>query len=208
MILRGIFFGLRLGVIITSLVLLWVIGLIIFTQRIPMSPQDTTTLTDGIVIFTGGNARLTEGFLLLEKGMAPRLLISGVHPKATLSDLKKIAHVTAPISARDVTLGFQALNTIENAQETGEWARKHDMKSLRLVTSNYHMPRSLLELHQDIPHIHVIPHPVVGESFKHEKWWLDEKTIMTVIKEYNKYLFALLRYPITTLGNLNRPSQS
>ncbi|MEB3701887.1 YdcF family protein [Candidatus Bealeia paramacronuclearis] len=202
MILRGLFFGIRLGFIMASLAVLWVLGLIIFTQRIPMAPQDFTTKTGGIVVFTGGNARLKEGFLLLEQGMAPRLLISGVNPDATLMDLTKAANIKPSFSKNQVTLGFHAEDTIENAKEAADWANKYHMNSLRLVTSNYHMPRSLLEIHQELPHVHIIPHPVVADAFKHKKWWADQKTILNVIREYNKYLFALGRYTITTLERM------
>lgn len=196
MILRGLFFGIRLGAVLLGLGVLWLGGLVLFTQRIPMGPQDTSTKTDGIVVFTGGKARLREGFVLLQEGYAPKLLISGVNKDATLKDLKSAAKVDFPLPQHQITLDFQADDTIENADEAAKWAIKHDMKSLRLVTSNYHMPRSLLELHQELPNVEIIPHPVVAKSFHMSKWWLDREVMMNVLREYNKYLFALLRYPV------------
>lgn len=196
MILRGLFFGIRLGVVLLSLLLLWLGGLVLFTQRIPMGPEDVHTKTDGIVVFTGGKARLYAGFLLLHEGYAPQLLISGVNKDATLNDLKLAAKVEFPIPQNQITLDFQADDTIENASEAAKWALNHHMKSLRLVTSNYHMPRSLLELHQELPDVEIIPHPVAAKSFHRSKWWLDREVMMNVLREYNKYLFALIRYPV------------
>lgn len=207
MILRGLFFGIRLGVVLLGLAALWFGGLVLFTQRIPMAPQDTQTKTDGIVVFTGGKARLYMGFVLLHEGYAPKLLISGVNKDATLNELKSAAKVDFQVPEYQVTLDFQADDTIENATEAAKWALKNHMKSLRLVTSNYHMPRSLLELHQELPDMEIIPHPVVAKSFQKSKWWLDREVMMNVVREYNKYLFALMRYPVEMIERKIKDSQ-
>ena len=40
-----------------------------------------------------------------------------------------------------------------NAAETAEWARAHQVRSLIVVTSAYHMPRALAELGRDLPDV-------------------------------------------------------
>ena len=207
MILRGLFFGVRLGFVLLGLAVLWLGGLVVFAQRIPLQPQDLTSQTDGIVVFTGGYARLRMGFTLLHKGYAPRLLISGVHKDATLSDLVGVSKINFPVLEDQVTLDFQADDTIDNADEAAKWARAHHMKSLRLVTSNYHMPRSYLELHHELPDVKIIPHPVAAQSFRKSKWWLDREIMLNVVKEYNKFLFALMRYPVEAIEKRIKDSQ-
>jgi uncharacterized SAM-binding protein YcdF (DUF218 family) len=50
-----------------------------------------------------------------------------------------------------VTLGFAALDTRGNARETSEWVERHRVRSLRLVTSDWHMRRAALELENALP---------------------------------------------------------
>ena len=98
-----------------------------------------------------------------------------------------------------ITLGYDALDTVGNAEETAAWAYKHQIKTLRLITSNYHMPRSLFELHHLLPQVQILPHPVVGDNFLKPKWWFEGETLYLVVQEYNKFLFALIRRPFEDL---------
>lgn len=173
---------------------LWFIGLILFTRLIPSSPQDVTYATDGIVIFTGGETRLKVALALFEEKKGKYLLISGVNPESTLSKT-----VDQMPYKNQITLGYNALDTLGNAEETAQWAHVHSIKNLRLITSNYHMPRSLFELRHLLPDVRIIPHPVVGKSFLKEKWWLESETLLRVVEEYNKFIFALLRRTLEDL---------
>jgi uncharacterized SAM-binding protein YcdF (DUF218 family) len=65
--------------------------------------------------------------------------------------------------------------------------------SLRLVTANYHMPRSLLLFHANLPDINIIPHPVSPESVHLSEWWKHPGTVDLLAMEYDKYLFAYFR---------------
>ncbi|MBY0292380.1 MAG: YdcF family protein [Alphaproteobacteria bacterium] len=187
-----LYYSLRLIVVVLGAGGLWVIGLILFTRIIPSSPQDMTSLTDGIVVFTGGETRLKVALSLFEQKKGKYLLISGVNPHSTLSE-----RVTQMPFHSHITLGYDALDTLGNAEETAAWAHAHHIKTLRLITSNYHMPRSLFELRHLVPDIQILPHAVVGKSFLKPKWWLDSLTLRLVVQEYNKFLFALIRRPLT-----------
>jgi uncharacterized SAM-binding protein YcdF (DUF218 family) len=169
----------------------WLTGLILFTRIIPSGPFDAIGSTDGIVIFTGGKTRLNVALDLFQQKKGRYLLVSGVNHQSNLSEI-----VDRLASKSQITLGYSALDTLGNAEETAAWARNHHLKTLRLITSNYHMPRSLFELRHLLPGLEIIPHPVVGKSFLHPKWWLDLPTLCLVIQEYNKFLFALIRRPI------------
>lgn len=142
--------------------------------------------TDGIVILTGGASRIHEGLRLLNKKKLP-LLISGIRSDASLLDNEAcyIEHKDA------ITLGTQATSTKENAQETKIWATRHHCGSLRVVTSHYHMPRSLLELSLMMPHVILRPYPVISLRFNHTTWMLDLRIWKLFFIEYNKYLVVL-----------------
>ena len=188
MVTRFFLYGVRVLAVVGIGGFFWFVGLILFTRIIPSAPLDTSTTTDGIVVFTGGKTRLKVALELFQQNKGQYLLISGVNPDSTLPQvIEKL-----PSSSR-ITLGFDALNTVGNAQETAAWAHAHHIKTLRLITSNYHMPRSLFELQEVLPEVEIFPHPVVRDSFLNPKWWFDSETLRLVVQEYNKFLFAFIR---------------
>lgn len=197
MIGHMVLYSLRLLIVITIGGSLWFIGLILFTGIIPSAPPLTINPTDGIAIFTGGKTRLEVALELFQQKKGQYLLISGVNPESTLSQtIEKIPNHS------QITLDYNALDTHGNAEETARWADQHRLKTLRLITSNYHMPRSLFELRYLLPTVEIIPHPVVGKSFLKPKWWLDPSALYLVTQEYNKFLFALVRRPIQDLREI------
>lgn len=175
------------------LFLFWLIGLIWFISIIPDKLEDKDTVTNSIVVLTGGKNRLLTGFKLLEENKAEKLLISGVDEKANMADLKQIYNKYTSEEMKSyedrITLGHYATNTYSNALETALWMKANKFKSLRLVTSNYHLPRSLIEFQSAMPDIKIIPHPVFTDNFELNKWWLFPMTVKLIMLEYNKYLF-------------------
>lgn len=190
-------YGLRCLMVLIIGGSLWSIGLVLFTRLIPSLPLDTTSSTEGIVIFTGGETRLKVALDLFEQKKGDYLLISGVNPDSKFSKLVD----QMPFRLR-ITLGYDALDTIGNAEETAAWVKKYNIKTLRLITSNYHMPRSLFELRHVLPHVQILPHPVVRENFLSHNWWVDGPTLRIVMHEYNKYLFSLIRRTFENIQNL------
>ena len=185
----------RLGGAFLLLFSIWLGGLIYFTTLIPSSVADPTSPTDGIVLLTGGSDRLREGVQLLANGKAKRLLISGVYREASLDDLLREARSDLSQPLRDccVTVGYLAGNTLGNATEAASWAAANGIHSLRLVTADYHMPRSLLEFSHALPDALIVPHPVFPEEVKSKEWWLWPGTASLIVSEYHKYLAALMR---------------
>jgi uncharacterized SAM-binding protein YcdF (DUF218 family) len=187
----------RAGFLLGLLIGLYGIGLVWFAEAIPRQPADRSEATDAIVVLTGGPLRLKEGFSLLTEGRARKMLISGVNRGVELPELLRVAG-TAPLSvACCVELGYVADNTAGNADETRMWMAKEGFSSLRLVTSNYHMARSLLEFRRAMPAVRVVPHPVLPDSFKRDDWWQWRGTLHLIAVEYNKYLLTLARTALT-----------
>jgi len=194
----------RLAGALLVLLAVWLGGLIYFTTLIPDSVADPTTPTDGIVVLTGGSDRLREGLQLLADGKAKRLLISGVYHEASLADLLQTGGAPPGLSQQMkdccITIGYRAGNTLGNATETAEWAAANSIHSLRLVTADYHMPRSLLEFSHALPGTLIVPNPVFPERVKSDEWWLWPGTAALVVTEYHKYLAALVRSWIDRLA--------
>jgi uncharacterized SAM-binding protein YcdF (DUF218 family) len=187
-------FGL-IGLLVLSA---WSAGLFIFVSHIPREPAGETVSTDAIVVLTGGSERLGESVRLLSAGLAKKLFVSGVHEEVDLPALiaslpPDAARPSAEQIACCIVLDHNAGNTRGNARETAQWMAAEGFISMRLVTANYHMPRSLLEFRQAMPGIAIVPHPVFPAQVKREEWWRWPGTAALMVSEYHKFLFALLR---------------
>jgi len=180
--------------VVLILAIAWIGGLAAFVYlAVPKSFVDSGQRTDAIVVLTGGSGRLEEGFKLLAERRAEKLFISGVYRGVDVSELLQLSAQTPDNVDCCVALGYAATNTRENAVETMAWARQAGYRSIRLVTANYHMPRSALEFRRAMPDVDVIEHPVSPEGFLREDWWRDYGTSKIAAFEYTKLLLAYAR---------------
>lgn len=147
---------------------------------------------DGIVVFTGGKNRIAVAASLLAQGRGRRLLISGVNPATPRRDLEGLAPEMQRLSDCCIDLGRQAEDTIGNARETADWANSYGFKSLLVVTSAYHLPRSMTELSSAMPDAVLTGVPVVSARLA-QPWWSDRAALSLLIAEYTKYLASLAR---------------
>jgi uncharacterized SAM-binding protein YcdF (DUF218 family) len=187
--------------------LLWLAGFFWFVAESPGAAPDGAVPSDAIIVLTGGRERLHEGMELLREGKGRKLFVSGVNPGVHLGELLRISG-NAPSWARCcVVLGHKAMNTRGNAEETAWWMKKEGYKSLRLVTSWYHMPRSLLDFEHAMPKITIIPHPVFSAEIDRRQWWTSARGTLLLFAEYSKYLLALGESPVPRPGrNASRAS--
>jgi uncharacterized SAM-binding protein YcdF (DUF218 family) len=155
---------------------------------------------DGIVVLTGGSSRVSDAMELLAAGYGKRLLISGVHPTIAAADISRSVQEGQGLFHCCVDLDHSAVNTRSNALETRRWARGRGFKSLVVVTSNYHMPRAIVELSHAMPDVALIPFSVVGDKWRDEPWWSSWATFRLVLSEYVKYVAAALRVRLEGLG--------
>lgn len=172
---------------------LWVGGLVRFAAQIPSRVDDPMSRTDAIVVLTGGAERLATGLRLLTDGRAGKLFVSGVHRGVDVAALLRGARQAPDEVDCCVVLGHDADDTVGNARETARWMAAEGYASLRLVTANYHMRRSLLEFRRALPRTTIIAHPVIPEHVRQRQWWRFPGTASLVIGEYNKFLVASLR---------------
>ncbi len=140
----------------------WVAGLLWFSLTLPAAAP-LATRTDAVVVLTGGAGRLARGVEVLQAGAAPRMLISGVKPSSSMAMIAEAANI--PMSAFTTTdLGYGAVDTRSNAEETASWVTRRQVRSLRLVTSASHMRRARLELSRVLPaNVRVVPDAVPHE---------------------------------------------
>lgn len=176
-----------------SAFLAWFGGFVWFAHYINSYDIDTNTKTDAIIVLTGGRNRISEGIRLLNDNLADKLFISGVPTDISIKQIEKQANITADDESK-IELGRKAKNTLENAIETEEWIKKNNIKSIRLVTSSYHIPRSLQEFIIYVTmgnDLEVILNPIYSPNVNHN-WWKSWGTFRLLIMEYNKFLVVYL----------------
>jgi len=176
------------------------IGFLGFLSQLRGTEARPPRTADGIVVLTGGSSRVSDAMELLADGYGKRLLISGVHPASGASDISRSLSDNQSLLSCCVDLDRSAINTRSNAAETRRWARERGFKSLIVVTSNYHMPRAIVELSHAMPDITLIPFAVVGDKWREEPWWSNGGTLRLVLSEYVKYLAAEVRVRLADLG--------
>ncbi|MBR2137023.1 MAG: YdcF family protein [Alphaproteobacteria bacterium] len=170
---------------------MWLCGFFGFDHAINHFQTDISTKTDAIVVVTGGRNRISEGIRLLNEHLSEKLFISGVAKATNVQDILDKSFVKTEYKDK-IELGYQATNTIENASEIARWIRKNHIRSMRFVTSNYHVPRSLAELSAYHKTVKIIIHPVYSENVAHN-WWQSWGTCRLFAAEYNKFLFVIIR---------------
>jgi uncharacterized SAM-binding protein YcdF (DUF218 family) len=173
-------------------------GFVWFFAKLHSSEAKPSRNADGIVVLTGGSSRVSDAMDLLAAGYGKRLLISGVHPTNGLNDIQRSLPDSQRLLACCVDLDRSAINTRSNATETRRWAVERGFRSLIVVTSNYHMPRAIVELSSAMPDIDLVPFAVVGDKWRDEPWWTSGAALRLLLSEYAKYLFAEAR---VALGN-------
>ncbi len=171
----------------------WGAGFTWFAGRAAEPTMDGDRSTDAIVVLTGGSKRLTTGLTLLAEDRAEKLFVSGVYRGVDVQELLRISQQAPAAVECCIVLGYAADDTRGNAAETAAWLRQERYSSFRLVTANYHMPRSLLEFRRALPNADIVPHPVAPTNVHVEEWWRWPGTTILLVTEYNKYLVALLR---------------
>ena len=166
----------------------FLLGFVVFASVATRTANDFPPPSDGIVVLTGGEARIAEAGRLLENGVAHRLLISGVNRKTSREDLRRLMKIDAKLFDCCVDIGYEALDTIGNADEARNWAGKWHFSKLVVVTACYHMPRSLAQIALAMPNATLVPHAVVPRQLIGAPWWLRLAAARTLVAEYLKFL--------------------
>lgn len=182
----------RALLVVGVLACVYAAGFLWFMNKIPLTNSEPTK-ADAIVVLTGGPERIDAAMDLLTAQKGNRLLVSGVHPGVKREELRNLMKGDTSLFDCCVDLGKQAETTIGNAAETAGWAMSHNYKSLIVVTSAYHLPRSLRELSHTMPDTKLSGFAVFHNEVRLDDWWLYPGTARLLVSEYSKYLLTLVR---------------
>lgn len=140
---------------LSLLFLVWALGFLWFVVFLPKPSEGVTT--DAVIALTGGPGRIARGLTVLDRGLANKMLVSGVDKEVRPQEFAAQFGVSPKTMACCVTLGFTAVDTRSNASETAKWVAQNEVRSLRLVTTDWHMRRAAGELDRTLPeHVTVI----------------------------------------------------
>ncbi len=166
----------------------WVGGLFWFIDTLPRASGVGRAAADGVVVFTGDPERVQAAMALIDGGAGQRLLISGVNPQTSRDQLASFWPRQRALFDCCVDLGREATTTKGNAAEVRDWVIAHEYEEIVLVTSDYHMPRAMLEMGAALPGAIIVKHPVasihLGADGRPTSW----RAWRVIALEYTKYL--------------------
>lgn len=195
--------GLVRALIVTALAIAFfgaALGFVGFLSQLRVAELKPSSNADGIVVLTGGSSRVSDAVELLAKGYGKRLLISGVHPTNSINDISRSVPDSQALLDCCADLDRSAVNTRSNAAETRRWVHERGFHSLIVVTSNYHMPRAIVEMSHAMPDINLIPFAVVSDKWRDEPWWTNGAAMRLLLSEYVKYVAAEVRVRLADIG--------
>jgi uncharacterized SAM-binding protein YcdF (DUF218 family) len=166
-----------------SLILLaYALGFVLFAFTLGGPAPDKAGPTDAAVVLTGASGRIEHAVDVLRDGKAKRLLIAGADPLVTKADLARRLRGERKLIQCCVDLGSESVDTRSNAEEAGRWLAKRHFRSVRLITSDWHMRRARYEFRKVLgDRVEVVPDAVHSEP-----------SFLTLFGEYNKYVLRRL----------------
>jgi uncharacterized SAM-binding protein YcdF (DUF218 family) len=168
--------------IVSLLLLAYALGFVLFAFTLGRPAPAKAQATDAAVVLTGGSGRIEHGIDVLRAGKAKRLLIAGADPAVTKQDLARAIPGSSSRMKCCVDLGSESVDTRSNAEEANRWLAKHHFRSLRRITSDWHMRRARYEFRK-----------VLGGKYE---LVIDavrtEPSFLTLFGEYNKYVIRRL----------------
>jgi uncharacterized SAM-binding protein YcdF (DUF218 family) len=171
----------------------FIAGFVAFALSATTVQSPSTEKADAIVVVTGGEDRISVSLGLLRRGDGRRLLISGVNPRTSKNAIRNLTGEDRRLFECCVDIGREANDTVGNAEEARDWAGQRRYRSLIVVTSGYHMLRTLAEFSRAMPSVQLIAHPVVSRSVRDPDWWQSPGTLRFLFNEYVKFIAAAAR---------------
>ena len=169
----------RLG---SLLLLIYALGFVLFAFSLGNPAPADAAATDAAVVVTGGPGRIEHAIDVLKAHKARRLLVAGVDPSVTKPDLARRIAGSGKWLGCCVDLGSESVDTRSNAEEAGRWLARHNYRSLRLITSDWHMRRARYEFEKVLGGKYALVTDAVRT----------EPSFVTLCGEYNQYLLRRL----------------
>jgi len=182
------------------------VGLFNFKEKILSLEKSKNITSSNIVILTGGSNRIKEGLKIVNDinkltKTDFKILISGTGKGFTKTTLKKILSSDFNLKLVECCIELESISkdTYSNASETYKWAKKNNINNIILITSNYHMPRAILEFKNRMPNQQFFTYPITPKNHDVKNWLYSSDTFSLIFFEYSKLLIASLRLKIMNI---------
>ncbi|MDR2267895.1 MAG: YdcF family protein [Holosporaceae bacterium] len=163
---------------VVAIIFLWLLAMSLFVFHVYNNIEIGNSRSDNVAILTGGENRIVRAIEFFRSGKPKNVFISGVYGKSTL----RAVVGNDEISEVNFVLGKHAKNTRENAREINRWAMDQHMNEILVLTSDYHMPRSLYELRRINGDVKILVGAIRSKR--------DSKFFINCIKEFHKMVYT------------------
>jgi uncharacterized SAM-binding protein YcdF (DUF218 family) len=164
------------------LALIYALGFVLFALTLGKPASRHVGPSEAAVVLTGGSGRIEHAMDALKENKAKRLLVAGADPLVTKGDLARRIRGSRKLINCCVDLGSESVDTRSNAEEAGRWITQHHFRSVRLITSDWHMRRARYEFRKVLG----ANYPIVTDAVR------SEPAFLTLFGEYNKYVLRRL----------------
>ena len=135
------------------IVIAWVLGFVWFAAILPQPIG--AGRSDAAIVLTGGGGRIPRALDVLDKGWVRQVLVAGVDSEVRPREFAAEHDVTSKTMACCLTLDRVSVDTRTNAREAAAWIAANKIRSVRLITSDWHMRRAAWELGQAAPDVEI-----------------------------------------------------
>ena len=190
-------------IILILILVYFLISLFNFKEKILSLQKHSVTLNSNIVILTGGSNRIKDGLKIINNvdiftKANLKILISGTGKGFTKKSLKEMLTLNINLKLLECCIELESISkdTYSNASETYKWVKMNNINKFILITSNYHMPRAILEFKNKMPNLEISTYPITPKSHDITNWLNSSETFSLIFIEYSKLLIASLRIKI------------
>ena len=190
-------------IILILILVYFLISLFNFKEKILSLQKHSVTLNSNIVILTGGSNRIKDGLKIINNvdiftKANLKILISGTGKGFTKKSLKEMLTLNINLKLLECCIELESISkdTYSNASETYKWVKMNNINKFILITSNYHMPRAILEFKNKMPNLEIFIYPITPKNHDITNWLNSSETFSLIFIEYSKLLIASLRIKI------------
>ncbi len=151
---------------------------------------------DLIVVLGGGNndLRYWNGVDLMHKGWAPRLMLDVFAKGVTFGNMdidlaRDFVNRTTP--GQSTICPIVINSTYGEAEHIFKCLQDTNVKSILVVTSDYHTRRALTILQKRLPQYHISIYAAPDPYFFGQHWWQTREWAKTTLAEWQRYVWWL-----------------
>ena len=181
---------------ILVVVLLGIIAVFLFRHAGSFLVVNAPQHADLIVVLGGGDydLRYWNGVRLMQEGYAPHLMLNVFSRGQTfgISDIelaKEFLNRTTPGQSTVCPIWQNA--TYYEARYLAQCLAGSNVKSILLVTSEFHTRRALAILQKRLPQYHFSIYAAQDPFYFGQRWWTDREWAKTTLAEWQRYLWWL-----------------